>query len=294
MKTRCANDGLQRAMQYAQQINIVWNLDDEEARSFCFYPQSQIIMPLYDERMTAPTGGGAFLRKNIDEEKHRWLPSFHSQLNQGKQVLFLFVGQVTVNRFTRDTLIEDSDRVWRWHLDNLKGCEQEYRAYYRIQPPPSPWDYKRWSVDFKNAEIAYDQWNAQRRACFIKEIHPKLLGTLGVLIDAFGDCSSYTITGGRVDKENYCRRLIKVINHHNRKLDGQKRLESFIAKDWPSIVQKLMPHFRADGRELKAIQRAHSRGKISTAAARAWFAKQNLLSRFIGWAKSEQTTKQHA
>jgi hypothetical protein len=44
----------------------------------------------------------------------------------------------------------------------------------------------------------------------------------------------------------------------------------------------------------KALKRAEKTGRVSTAAARAWFAKQNLLSRFIGWAKSEQTTKQHA
>ena len=42
-----------------------------------------------------------------------------------------------------------------------------------------------------------------------------------------------------------------------------------------------------------AVERAVRRGKTSTAAARAWFEKQNLLSRFTGWAATNDTTKTH-
>lgn len=44
---------------------------------------------------------------------------------------------------------------------------------------------------------------------------------------------------------------------------------------------------------IRALKRAVKRSRISTAAARAWFEKQNLLSRFTGWAATNDTTKTH-
>jgi hypothetical protein len=288
MKTRCQSLALRIALKYAEQITIFWNLDDASACNFDYFPNERILIKTNDCAYV-PNGGDEFLTKNLHERKHTWVPGFNTQLKRRERHLVLFVGQTSINRFTHEERRQPTDGVWRWFLEQIISCEQSYRAYYRQFPPPDFWHHKRWSVAYKEGEAQNAEWQKQRQASFNRYIHPPLLGALGVLIQEFGDCSSYTVFGSLADKNEYVKWRLRNINHHSRKLQNQKLLEADVSREWPSIVAQLTPHFRSGDWQIKTIERAVAKGKLSTRGARAWFKKQHILNRLNDGIKARKT-----
>lgn len=287
MKTRCQSLALRTALEYAEQITIIWNLDDDNACNFDYFPEDRILIK-NDDFVPTPWGGEGFLSKNLEEKKHVWKHGFNSQLKKGERTLSLFVGQTSINRFTHDERRQQASATDHWILDQIKSCEQGYRAYHREFPPPYFWHHKRWSDAYKRGRAQLDEWEKRRRAHFNKIIHPPLLGALGILIKEFGDCSSYTVFGNADDKNEYVSWRRRNLNHPARKLQGQKRLEADLVREWPSIAAQLAPYFRCDSGQLKAVERAVAKGRISTRAARQWLQKHHLLNRLNDGIRAEK------
>jgi hypothetical protein len=54
-------------------------------------------------------------------------------------------------------------------------------------------------------------------------------------------------------------------------------------------VAQLTPHFRSGDWQIKTIERAVAKGKLSTRGARAWFKKQHILNRLNDGIKARKT-----
>jgi hypothetical protein len=291
VKNRCQNQIVRQIVDEDREVILHWRMESEQVPSFgrIVIDFDQCVM-FADRRLNLPPFGGDEFRGNaLHEKKNLWTPPFKSTQRE------LFCGELKVNRFIKGYVIDLADRSDDWHWSQLCDAITALRCWAKSHPAPEcPKGEGFWQREwFRKMR---EEYLPDRRAFFQRALNPKVLPSLSYFVTAYGDTPSFKVVGNRADREAYIRQKIKHVNHHAFKAQNRKRLhEELVHAEWDSILKRVKPHFDADAIDelANAVSRAVKRGKTSTAAARAWFEKQNLLSRFTGWAATNDTTKTH-
>jgi hypothetical protein len=242
-----------------------------------------------------PYDGEWFRQKNLREEKQTWDAGFNAAVRSGRQNAFLFIGNWRVNRFTGEYEQEVAERADVWHWENICDAFSTLRVFIKDNPPPV-WpksSRKKGLYDEVNKQSAL--WLARRAVFFRKNIHPKLLGSLGYFADRYGDVPSFLVVGGPCDVSEYVRKQQRRLNHHCRKESTRAELMNEIQRgEWPSVARRIGATHVWKSAITKAIRRAVKAGVASTAGARRWFQKFHAISLLGGWARREEEARKQS